>query len=304
MSNRLIKIFICLVFLSGKLFCQNDSLSLKKTKNRKIVLVSTSAALTAGSLVYLNQAWYQQYNTGKFHLFNDNAEWLQMDKVGHIATTYQTSRLMMRAFDWAGFNKNQKLFIAPAIGFGYMAAIELMDGFSKGWGFSWGDMGSNVIGTAIAITQEEKWGEQRIQIKYSFSQSGLAQYNPDLLGENFSNQILKDYNGQTYWASINPSSFLKKPNKFPKWLSVAFGYNAYGMLGARYNAITVQDEVGNVLFFERERRFYLSVDVDLTRIKTKSKFLKSVFSVFNMLKFPAPALQLSKKGARGYWVYM
>jgi len=304
MSTRLFKIYICLAFLSGKIFSSNDSLSTQKIKSRKIVLVSASAALTAGSLVYLNQAWYQQYNTGKFHLFNDNAEWLQMDKLGHVASTYQTSRLMMEAFDWAGFNKKQKLFIAPAICFGYMTAIEIMDGFSKGWGFSWGDMGANVIGTSLAVLQEETWGQQRVQFKFSFSQSGLAQYNPNLLGENFSTQILKDYNGQTYWTSINPSAFIKKTNKFPKWLSVAVGYNAYGMLGARYNAITVQDADGTVRYFERERRFYLSLDVDLTRIKTKSKFLKSVFSVFNIIKFPAPALQLSNKGAKGYWIYM
>jgi hypothetical protein len=39
----------------------------------------------------------------------------------------------------------------------------------------------------------------------------------------------------------------------------------------------------NGLFFEkkmeRSRRFYLSLDVDLTKIDTKSCFLKTIFSV-------------------------
>ncbi len=290
--------------MNNKFYCNNDSITEKQIKTRKIILASSSSALAVGSLVYLNKAWYQQYNSGKFHFFNDNSEWMQMDKVGHFFTTYQTSRLMMQAFDWAHYNKKQKLFIGGTIGLTYMTAIECMDGFSNGWGFSWGDETANILGTSLAISQEAFWGEQRIQIKYSYSQSGLAQYNPSLLGENFYTQILKDYNGQTYWLSINPSSFIKKQNKFPKWLNLAVGYNAYGMIGGHYNDFTITDENGTALYFDRARRFYLSVDVDLTRIKTKSKFLKSVFSVFNVLKFPAPALEFSNKGLRAYWLYL
>ncbi|MGZ4099389.1 MAG: DUF2279 domain-containing protein, partial [Bacteroidia bacterium] len=279
----------------------SDSVNYKK---RKIILAGSSAILTVGSLVYLNNAWYKQYNTGKFHFFNDNGEWLQMDKAGHVYTNYQVSRLMMESFNWAGFNKKQKLFIGGTIGLGYMTAIEFMDGFSNGWGFSGGDMVANVLGTSLAMGQEAAWNQQRIQLKFSFSPSGLAQYNPSLLGKNFYTQLLKDYNGQTYWLSINPSSFIKNvDNKFPKWLNIAFGYNAYGMLGGRYNNIAVEDVNGNVLKFDRERRFYASIDIDLTRIKTTSKFLKGLFSAINIIKLPAPALQFSNKGIRGYLLY-
>jgi hypothetical protein len=281
----------------------NDSLSLKNIRNRKIALAGGSAALTAGSLIYLNQAWYQQYSTGNFHFFNDNSEWLQMDKAGHTFTNYQMSRLMMGAFEKAGFNKKQKLFAGGTIGLAYMTGIEIMDGFSNGWGFSWGDETVNILGTSLAISQEALWGQQRIQLKFSYAQSGLAQYNPSLLGENFYTQILKDYNGQTYWLSINPSSFIKKENHFPKWLNIAVGYGAYGMLGGTYNSFVLQDDEGNVYYSDRERRFYLSLDIDLTRIKTKSKFLKGLFSVVNLIKIPAPALQFSKKGMRGYYLY-
>ncbi|MBA3664141.1 MAG: DUF2279 domain-containing protein [Bacteroidetes bacterium] len=323
MSLRLPGIFIFLMFAHHSFFANTDSL-FKHTeyrkflikpsrsafravepnyKLRKIILLSSSALLTTGSVFYLNEAWYKQYNTGKFHFFNDNNEWLQMDKAGHVFTNYQLSRLMMNGFQWAGFNKKQKLFIGGTIGLAYMSAIEIMDGYSQGWGFSWGDELANVLGTSIAISQAALWNEQRIQLKFSYGQSGLAQYNPDLLGKNFYTQILKDYNGQTYWLSINPTSFIKKENKFPKWLNIAFGYSAYGMIGGSYNSFTVQQPDGTVLRFDRERRFYLSVDVDLTRIRTRSKFLKGLFSAINIIKFPAPALQFSNKGTRGYFLY-
>ena len=289
-------------FLTRSSFGQSDSIPFTSYQSRKIILASSTTAISLASLVYLNNAWYNQFNTGKFHFFDDNAEWLQMDKIGHLFTTYQTGRLMMEAYQWAGFRKKHVL-VSGGAGFVYMTAIEVLDGFSNGWGFSWGDQVSNALGTSSAILQHAFWNEQRISVKFSYASSGLAKYNPKLLGENFYTQILKDYNGQTLWLSINPSAFFKPQSKFPKWLNLAFGYSAYGMLGAFSNSFVVQDSDGNVLKFDRARRYYFSLDVDLTRVKTKSKILKSVFSVVNILKFPFPAIQFSQNKWRFYPLY-
>lgn len=287
-------------FSLGQADSANKSTDYKK---RRIALASSSILLTGGSLVYLDQAWYSDYKTGNFHFFNDNKEWLQMDKVGHMFTTYQTSRLMMQAFDWAGYSRRWKLIAGGGLGLAYMTAIECMDGFSRGWGFSWGDEVADILGTAAGISQELAWKEQRIQLKFSFSRSGLAQYNPSLLGKSLSTEVLKDYNGQTYWLSINPSSFMRKETRFPKWLNIAVGYGAYGMLGGYYNDVVAIDASGEVLKMDRERRFFLSLDLDLTRIRTRSKFLKTLFSIVNILKIPAPTLQFSGKGVHAYAFY-
>ena len=287
-----IKIFILLFVFANSFVFASDSLSV--FKKRKLVLGVSSVALTGSSLVYLNQAWYQQYSSSKFHTFNDNDEWLQMDKCGHAFTTYQTGRLMMQAMDWAGYNKKKQLLIGGLSGFAYMTAIEVMDGYSSGWGFSWGDMGANALGSGLVVGQKILWNEQRIQLKFSFYQSPFAKYRTDQLGKSLSTQVLKDYNGQTYWLSVNPSSFLKKDTRFPKWINIAFGYGANGMLGARYNNVLAQDKNGNTFYFNRYRQAYLSLDVDFARIKTKSKVLKAVFSCINMIKIPFPNLELSE----------
>ncbi len=287
------KFFIFLFLSVNQYAFASDSLSL--FKKRKLALGISSIALTTGSLIYLNQAWYQQYNTSKFHSFNDNEEWFQMDKFGHAFTTYQTGRLMMSAMEWAGYSKKKQILIGGLSGFAYMSAIEVMDGYSDGWGFSRGDMAANALGSGLAIGQKALWNEQRIQLKFSFYSSKYAKYNPNLLGEFFTTQILKDYNGQIYWLSINPSSFIKKENKFPKWLNVAFGYGANGMIGARNNDNVILDEAGNSIYFNRYRQGYLSLDVDLTRIKTKSKLLKAVFSCLNIIKIPFPNLEVSER---------
>jgi hypothetical protein len=60
---------------------------------------------------------------------------------------------------------------------------------------------------------------------------------------------------------------------------------------------------GSVVGNERYRRFLISLDVDLTRIPVKSRFLKAVFSAFNCFKIPFPALELSKRGMSGHALY-
>lgn len=292
-----LKLYILLFLSLASSLSASDTTSV--SKKRKLVLGISSVGLTTGSLIYLNQAWYQQYNTSNFHTFNDNLEWEQLDKYGHTLTTYQTGRLMMDAMNWAGYKTKSQILVGGLSGFAYMSAIEVMDGYSNGWGFSWGDMACNALGSGLSIGQKILWSEQRIQLKFSYLPSNYAQYRPELLGKSNTEQVLKDYNGQTYWLSINPSTFMKPETKFPKWLNVAFGYGANGMIGANYNNILVQDASGNVITINRYKQVYLSLDVDLTRIKTKSKLLKSVFNCLNIIKLPFPSLEFSEGKLKG-----
>lgn len=305
MPKFLHSFFIFLLFFGTPSVSQTDSL--KTQKYKRIALISGTALFAGGTLVYLNQAWYKQYNTGKFHTFNDNGEWLQMDKVGHAWSTYNSSRLMMDAFDWAGYSKKQKLLYGGTIGFAYMLGIEVMDGFSSGWGFSGGDILANSLGTGLAISQEALWNKQHVFIKYSYRESGLATYNPSLLGKSLSERLLKDYNAQVYWVSVSPFSFIKSDTKFPKWLAVSIGYGASGMVRAKENFITYSvastPEVLYTYQTERYRNFYVSLDVDFTKIKTKSKALKTIFSAINTLKVPLPTVGFNKFGSSFYWYH-
>ena len=56
----------------------SDSLN----KKDKIRYVITEAVLASGALIGLNQLWYADYPKSDFHFINDNAQWMQMDKVG------------------------------------------------------------------------------------------------------------------------------------------------------------------------------------------------------------------------------
>jgi len=277
---------------SSSFWIKSDTLN----KSRRNAIVISESILGAGTLIALDQLWYADYPRSSFHFTNDNNQWKQMDKVGHIMTSYYVGKIGMELLDWAGVRKNDQLLYGATLGFSFLAAIEVLDGFSSEWGASWGDIASNAAGTGLLVGQELLWKEQRITMKYSFHQTSYAKLRPGTLGESFLQQALKDYNGQTYWLSANLWSFAKE-SSLPKWLNVAFGYGAEGMLYGE-NLPT------NMLQQNPYRQFYLSLDVDLTKIKTKSKFLKSVFSVVNFIKIPAPTLEFrSKGGIKFHYLY-
>ena len=263
----------------------SDSLNI----NKRNTVVITEASIATLSVIGLNELWYKDYPKSNFHTINDGKEWMQMDKVGHAFSSYQLGRLGAEALAWSGVMKQDQLIYGATLGFTFLTAVEVLDGFSEEWGFSWSDMASNAAGTSLYIGQELLWEEQRILFKYSFHKTKYASQRPDKLGNGLLEEALKDYNGQTYWLSANIKSFFKK-SKIPSWLNIAIGYGADGML-------TGENEPLNELYpnQSRKRQFYLSFDVDLTRIRTNSHVLKTIFSVFNAIKVPFPALEFTDK---------
>jgi hypothetical protein len=268
-------------------------------KTRKSTVIAVEAIVGTGALVGLNQLWYADYPRSDFHFINDNAEWLQVDKAGHIYSSYHLGRLGAEMLEWSGATEKDQLIYGAGMGFAFLTAVEVLDGFSSEWGASTGDIIANASGTALYVSQELLWKEQRITPKFSFHTTQYAQYRPNVLGSSFAEQILKDYNGQTYWLSVNLHSF-SKGSKMPKWLNLAIGYGADGMITGR----GINNELFLMSKMERSRRFYLSLDVDLTKIDTKFPFLKTIFSVLNTLKIPAPTIEYSHhEGFKGHISY-
>ena len=297
MKMRFILLFTALIF-SMAVQSQDSAVyhSLKADsagihKGRLIGVLSVQGTLYLGSLNGLYYAWYKGYPQSSFHLFNDNNEWLQMDKCGHATSAYYESMIFYHSYRWAGLGNTASAWYGGLLAMAYQLNIEILDGFSSAWGFSIGDFTANTLGAALFVSQQLIWKEQRFRLKYSFHQTTYPVYRPDLLGTNVAYQILKDYNGMSFWLSGNISSFLPKGKRFPRWLNIAFGYGAGGMTGANVN-----NNNPSIPYQARYRRFMLSVDVDLTRIPTHSKVLKVVFTVLSIIKIPAPAIEYNSLG--------
>ncbi len=265
------------------------------TVNKKRVAAVYGAAgglyVTSVSLLYF--AWYKGYAGSSFHIADDWGEWMVKDKLGHLTTTYQVGNYGYWSLRWAGLSEKKAIWFGGTWGLIYMTTIEVFDGLSAEWGFSPSDMAFNTLGSALFVGQQLLWHDQRIRLKFSYHSTEYPHYRPDLLGSNRAQRIIKDYNGQTNWLSVNIASFLKPDTKFPLWLNVAFGYGARGMIGAYENP---PEHNGRPMpQFNRVAQFYLSVDVDWTKIKTRSKALRFVFKALSFIKMPAPTLEFNRE---------
>lgn len=288
----------------------SDTLN-KKRFNLATISCST---LYTGFSIGLYNTWYRQYPQTSFHLFDDRNEWGNVDKAGHLHTAYWQGVIGFKGAKWTGLEDNDAILVGALCGGLFQTTIEVMDGFSEKWGFSIADMAANAAGVSLFVAQQKYWGEQKINIKVSswpnqyssapiLSTDGLAMSSldmrtNDLFGSNYVESFLKDYNAQTIWASFNINSLLSRDTKLPDWFNIAVGYGSENNFGGFENRWTEdQNEFfADEILYPRHQQYYLGLDVDLTRIKVKSPFLKTVLSVLNIFKFPLPALEYNSLG--------
>jgi hypothetical protein len=225
------KVFIVCLLLSPGLFVYTLKAqdTVAKTDSSQMNRKSLFRALTftgvyyAGAMIVLQNTWYHDREVVPFHFFNDNKGYLQVDKFGHAFGAYVESYIGYHLLLNSGVPKTKALLYGGSLGLVLQTPIEIMDGIHEGWGFSWGDMAANAIGSGLVIGNELLFHEQVVKYKFSYSESSY---------------------------------------------------------------------------------YLLSLDIDWTKIKTNSGFLKVVLKGMTFIKLPFPALEYNSKGKfRGYWMY-
>lgn len=277
-------------------------------KDRLLIAGIGEGIFTTSSLTGLHFAWYKDYDKQPFTFFNDWDGWQQMDKTGHAVGAYQAASLINHLHRWTGLGVRESRWLSSGLTVGYLTAVEIMDGYSAGWGFSLGDFAFNLAGAALFHVQDAVWSNQIAKLKLSFSPSGLTNnsvlYNQTelnraqaLYGTAIYEQWLKDYNGQTHWLSINIWSLTGKPTWMPRWIDFSLGYSAEGMLGASNNSWSLADEALDMIYYsqvQRQRQLLLSLDLNLDHVDLP-KGLVWLKPIAHLVKFPFPALELNNK---------
>ena len=285
-------------------------------------VVGTGAVIYSAAVIGLNEAWYKEFEKTRFHFFDDWREWQNMDKMGHAYTAYFESELCYRGALWTGMTTKQAVWAGTGVAMLLQSTVEVLDGFSSRWGFSIYDMAYNVAGAALFGAQELMWQDQRLRLKISATRrrydaslfsslsgnasSSIAERADDLFGRSFMERYLKDYNAQTIWLSCNVNSLLNL-DRWPTWLNLALGYGSENLFGGYENVWTKNSEVFvlDKQTHPRFRQWFLSPDLDLTRIKTNSKWLKTALRILNVFKLPAPALEVNGRGKIIFhWLYL
>lgn len=318
---------VCCMFLllkypgasgSQSLFTPSDTFN----RTRFFALVSGGALAYGATIIGLHEAWYRNHDQTSFHFFNDRGEWNNLDKAGHLFTAYFETEISFQGLRWTGTNQRKAAWFASGLGLFYQSTIEMFDAYSSRWGFSIHDMLYNVAGVGLFTGQQLLWGEQRVRMKVSSwpqqypkaaipaqnsgSVSSLKKRTDDLFGTNFLERYLKDYNAQTIWISINPKSFLPQ-SKIPNWLNIAIGYGSQNLFGGFSNTWSENGSIFSVSgnHYPRQRQWYLSPDIDFKKIPANRPFLKTVFTVLNIFKIPAPAIEYnSSKKWKWHWFFL
>ncbi len=247
-------------------------------------IFAIQSAVYVGSLYALSKSWYKNPLT-HFHFRDDRHVWMQMDKFGHLFTAYQISRYTSGIYSGTGISRKQRILYGALSGFVFQTPIELLDGFSPDYGFSPSDVAANLAGSALFAGQMLAWDELRILPKFSVRPTPYAALRPELLGRNTMERLLKDYNGQTYWFSASPGSFFPHL-RWPGWLCLSVGYGIENMVFAEKGKSASMG-------YPPYRQYYLSLDIDFTRIPAKRKWVRTAALLLNTVKVPAPALELS-----------
>ena len=274
------------VLFSTSLF----SMPADSVNQRKWITHGALIGVSGGSLLTLQSVWYSEYNQEKFHLFNDGSNWMQMDKAGHGFTAYHITKEVSSMQRWAYNYSKPGLGVIYAMG--YLTTLELMDGFSAGWGFSLFDFAANGAGAGLYLLQEKVFNKQVILPKFSYSTSNYASIRPDVLGNNFPQKLLKDYNAQTYWMSVPLHTIIPISNRL-SFLCISFGY------GCDAKIVGDQDYWQG---YSARRQFYLSFDIDCSNLTPKHPKLNKALSHLNWIKFPFPSLEFSADKTRFHWI--
>lgn len=240
--------------------------------------VGAIAGVTVGAFWWLHNyqanAWWKDQR-GPFHFADDWEYAMFADKLGHFFDGAFVQTLYQGAFEWAGFRKTTSVWIGAGFSILYMTDIEIEDGFATTWGFSPGDQLFNVAGAMYPVAQHYFEPLKNYNMKWSYYPS------EELTSGNKHGAFLDDYNGQTYWLTVDVHNLLpKKAKKFwPQVIDIVFGYGV-----EHYTD-----------FDKRYQNWYFGFDLNWEKIiPGDSSFMLWFKNVLNHFRFfPLPVMRFN-----------
>jgi hypothetical protein len=247
-----------------------DSSKISSTK-LAIIGGTTVAFFTYGYVIQNNIWWKGEQSDFHFNNSGDYRYALNADKFGHFYFAYLATNIYSDLFQWAGIKKRNALLYGGLVAFTFQTFTEIRDGFSKGYGFSWGDFTANFLGAAYPSLQERFPILQPFNFKISF-------YPSEKYRAGSNNHILDDYESTYHWLSIDINGVLPKSAKgiFPDFVDIAIGHSVKNL-----------DGLGG-----GNHELFLSLDWDFEALPGKSKFWKTLKRLLSFYHFPAPAIKL------------
>lgn len=187
----------------------------------------TTAAFLYGHVLQSEMWWKGERSAFHFEWRHDWSYALGADKLGHAWFPYVTAHTYDRLLRWAGVDTATSIWTASSLALGYQTYIEIRDGYSADWGFSWGDAVANTIGAALPIGQHYLRPLRLFDFKMSFWPSEKFR-----AGSN--RAIIDDYESSYHWLTLHVVDVLPAGWRelYPGFVDVALGHGVKNLDGA------------------------------------------------------------------------
>jgi uncharacterized protein YfiM (DUF2279 family) len=279
-----------------------------------------------GVMYGLHQLWYAGSQNTSFRFYSNNPRvggaggehdhgWLddwytyaQQDKLGHAFVAWRLARVFGAYGRWTGMNDARAGLFGAGASALFQSQVEIFDGFAAQYGFSRTDVLANVAGAAlgglkVAYPQRLDW----FTAKYSYHPSPYRYRN--LSGRaafNYLGNVLKDYDGISYWLVVRPEELLagRAKARWPDWLALSVGYSANDITHA-ISGTQREQRLGPGPAGHHKRQLLISPDIDVLGRSTTRDWpqpLKALAGFFSFVRLPMPALQLTPD-VRWHWVF-
>jgi len=260
-----------MVVISQQLFSQfqnRDSINYSKL----LVL----SGLSAGTFTYAygiqNNMWWKGEKS-RFHT-NWAQDWnasLGADKIGHFYFGYSVATIYKHGLGWSGFSQENSVLYSGLLAFSYQTFLEIRDGYSKDYGFSWGDFGANLFGSMYPYLQNKYPILEHFKIKVSYDPSNRFTNNSH-------EYILDDYESTYHWLSIDIEKFL--PSSVAKVLPDIVNFS----IGHSVKGLSTQGK--------RNHEVFVGLDWDIEAIPWDSPILSFLKETLNLYHLPAPTIKI------------
>jgi hypothetical protein len=242
----------------------------------RLAFVAGGAVVIMGAVhVYQTNGWWKN-NRRSFHFREDYQYALHVDKIGHFYAANLFTFLLNKAFIWANYDEPSSLYLGAGLSTLLQTYVELEDGFST-WGFDRVDFAADVAGAWYPVAQYHLPALRNFNLKFSYIPSKNINAPGVFPGQK--HLLMDDYEGQTFWLSVNVDALLPGPIEpyWPDFLDAAVGYGARNLLmGSPYHEV------------------FIALDYDMTKIIPRSTgFLRALGDALNFVHFPAPAVRIS-----------
>jgi len=238
--------------------------------------VGIVAGATVGGFVVghgiLNDLWWKGERV-PFHIntAQDYSYALNADKYGHATFAFMASTVYGDLMRWCGLDSTSAAWWGFGVAMTYQTYIEVRDGYSRDYGFSWGDIGANTLGAALPVAKHYVPALRAFDLQISFWPS-------DAFRQGAYNAIIDDYTSTTHWLAMNVHDLAPRSvqHYLPPWLGVAIGHSVRNLDGRGGG----------------EHVVVLSFDWQLHRIPNLPSWLRDIARVLHLYHLPAPAVQI------------